>query len=331
MNLASLEERSWIWLGYPDSAQRYDWRRQQIRDELNAALDELVDALPLPLSLIRETTLSVTAGTASWTLDDWCRRLIDRPYVVGSQAFATEVHWPSAADRMGLRSTSLAATDQPYDITLLPLTTTALLSGVGADATEGATTISKAADAPNWTTAAHVGKMIRLNGEDSDYRIVSVESVKSLTVDRPVRARLTGFGTTGVGAGYAAVPWCISPPGRCRIQLLPALTAAVTLYYRYVPHPRRLVYATDEPEAPAQYHPFLWKRAIRNLCGSQADVQRYGALAAECAELLEGFKKRDPDLGAAAVHARPHFATLSDESYLYADDGVRPRNPRGCQ
>lgn len=306
MNYVSLQEEMWTALGLHDPAQRLDWRRQKIKDALNTVLVEIADACPYLWNLVRESTLALVASTGTYYLNDWCRRPMSF-YTTDSAAHKVASRHPRNADRDGSRSTtlSISGTNGPWQLTWTPHNTSGAKTGAAASATEGATSITGLSG----LAAVDVGRMIRLNGEENDYQIVS-QATTSCVVDRAVRARLTGLGTTGVGAGYTSVRWEIGPPGRYRVQILPAPSEAYTLPYRYLAHPRKLVNTDETPELPEEFHHLMWKGALR-LIGLHSDNDKKVALyGAEYAAALDLLRQRDQDL--VDVEEGPHYESLDD-------------------
>ena len=175
------------------------------------------------------------------------------------------------------------------------------VSSGGATALEGDTVVVL-----NGTTLAdpqtqYAGLMLRLNGEDTDY-MVTAASVSGgstyLSVDRPVRARLSGLGVTGVGAGYNAVRWEISPPGRIQIQLLPAPSVVPTIppRYRFPALPRRISNQPDfTPEFAAEHHDLLYKGAYAEIATLLEKADAYAREIATFQNALVKYKAQDLD------------------------------------
>ena len=323
MNFGDLQEQCWGFLGYLDTGQRLDQTRQQVKDAINAAQAEIANASPLAWGLTRESSLAIISGTALYTLDDWCERLLEM-WCLDPIAQKVTLRLPRAADRIGIRSTSLGVPEGgPYEVVWYQDTTDAAKSGAsgsstGATVTEGSQSVSKGSSGTAWA-ASDVGRRLRFNGEDSDYKIATYSSATSITVDRPVRARIKGTGTTGVGAGYTQVRWEIGPAGLKRIQLLPSPTSSATLYYRYMVKPRRLINLDDVPEVPNEdFHHLLWKGALAHMTLLKEDLERYGAFRNEYAAALADWRRRDAEV-VADGEDRPHIRGLDErtaERYL---------------
>ena len=336
MNFGDLQERCWDFLGYPDAGQRRDATRQQIRDAVNTAILEIANSCPLAWGLSRESSLSIVAGTAVYTLDDWCDRALEF-WVLSPSAQKCRLWLPREADRSGIRNTQLGAPENgPWHLTWYQDTTTAYKSGAsgsstGATVTEGAAAVSKGSSGTAFS-ASDVGRRFRLNGEDSDYQISGYTSATAITLDRAVRARLTGTGTTGVGAGYSNVRWEIGPAGLKRIQLLPVPAGAATLYYRYIVKPRRLVNVDDVPDVPGeQFHHLIWKGALAHVSLLKEQLETYGPMRSEFAAALADWRSRDAEVVADA-YDRPYIRGLDDagkanayQPGTYFRPGVRRR------
>lgn len=308
MNKNDLMERLWSMLGQHETGQRPDWRTQHLSDALNLKLEEVASANPFLWELVRESTLSIVAGTSDYTLDDWAMRPMQF-WTEGTSAHRVAARNYRITTRDGSRNSGSAyTTNGPFEYVLLPRSTTAGSSGTAASSTYASTTITKSGGT-DWTSA-DIGKMIRLNGEENDYKITAVGGVTSLTVDRATRGKLTGQGTSGTPSNYSSVKWEISPPGRCRIKILPTPTSASTVYYSYVAYPRRLINATDVPEISDNFHHLLWKGAIAECGAFNEDPGVYQIYKAEYEQALQGLKdsnREDQD-----VDEPPYFATQLD-------------------
>lgn len=313
MNFNDLQESVWRYLGFVDSGQRQNYYLQEIRDAINASLDELASTAPFLWPLVRESSISVVAGTQDYYLDDWCRRVLSF-WTEGTGAHKVTLHVPREADRNGLRQTGISAGSLgPWDLTLLPRNSSAVRSGTAASATEAATAITGVSGA----SSADIGRLVRLNGEDMDYKILSVTGTTQFNVDRAIRGRLsnkstvaTGSGYVGTGSGYSAVSWELGPPGRLRIRLLPSPTSASTLYYRYVAIPRRMLNLSDVPEIPQEYHHLLWKGALCRISKFVEDSKMYPIFKAEFEIGLEKFK--DEDIEDVDCNEPPPFVSSMD-------------------
>ena len=319
MNFISLQEKCWEVLGSYDNSDRPDYRRQQIRDAINQAQDELANNRATYRRLVRENMITMIPAQATYILDDWTRYVLEL-YTTGIAAHKVEMLLPRYADRSGYRIPVYGYGQfAPYHYTQAPKTPNALYSGatatVAANGTVVTLTDGAAAVAASLATGgvSMVGRMLRLNGEDGDYRIVTVTPATppTVTVDRPVMPRISGPGfNNGVGGGmavqtgacvysaggFAGNPWQVSPPGRLSLQLLPAPTiGATTWYYRCVASPRRLLNDTDVPEIDDDFHHLLWKGALRSLHNTDENNDAYQRAINEFGSAMNDLDQRDSD------------------------------------
>lgn len=303
MNYQDLIEKLFIETGYPDTGNtRFDYMLQKYKDALNAAQDEIASTCaPFLDHLVREDTLSVVANTQDYLLGDWVQRPLS---MWTDDCFAHKVKFrrPSIADRDGSRNTVLVPyVFGPFQLTLLPRTTMAALGNIagsttGAQASEGAQTIVVGTGNANFTSAV-IGRMLRLNGEAEDYKITAQNGANTLTVDRPIRSRMRGTGTTNIGAGYAAATcsWTIGPPGRFMIRFLPKPTSASTVKFRYMAYPRKLIETSDVSEIQEDLHHLIWKGALRAIGATKQNQDMYQMYAKEYGEALAVLKASDMD------------------------------------
>lgn len=329
MNLQDLTNQLYQATGYPDpSSDRLDWQLQSYRDALNTAQDELVATCsPKLYSLVRERSVAVVSGTAIYRLNDWDLRLLELRSPDNQYAYKLRQVRSRTADRDGSRNSTLQTSstfDWEYD--LAPRTSQALyssnypanssnyvsdLSIYGASATEGSQTITfgSAVNTANFTPSV-VGRMFRVNGESADYMIMTVPTATTITVDRPVRGRLTGLGVTGVGSGYTNAPWEISPTGRLQIRILPSPLASQTLISRTVCLPRKMIYATDTPAIQEEYHHLVWKGALRLLGSFKQNETMIQTWAQEFSAAIAMLQKADCD--DEDSETEPHMQLISD-------------------
>jgi len=305
MNLSSLEERCWEYLGKGEASMRLDFQRQQIRDALNEAQLEAAVKAPFHWDLVREGTIPIVVGTKEYTLDDWCLRPISF-WTEGTTAHPVKLRHPYMVDRDGSRNTSHSyISNGPYEVVLIPRSTTAARSGTAASASEAATSVTGCTGA----SATDIGRMLTLNGEDGDY-LITATNTSSYTVDKTIRARLTGRGVTGAGAGYTSVPWAVGPTGRFRVKILQSPTEAGTLYYRYVRYPRRMINTTDRPELHEVWHRNLIAGALSKLSALVEDKEMYSLWKQEWMAALDEIAQNEPDdLPSEDV---PDYVTLLD-------------------
>jgi hypothetical protein len=309
MNLKTLEEHIWALQGQMDTANRKDWRRQLIRDHLNMAQQELCEIAPWLFRMLREDTISVVAGTQTYRLNDWCRFPTEF-WTTQYGPLKVSLKLARLADRDGSRSTSLSlGALGPMQLTWAPATTSALASGSVGALSEAGTAFTKTGGS-NLVSATHVGRMLRLKGEDQDYRITAVSSVDAATIDRAARGRLYGLGTTGVASNYSAANWEVSPAGRKQIMIIGVPSVAVTLNYRYVAQPRWLINDDERPEVEDTFHHFLWKRAASLMGAFNANDGQHQRWKAESDETMEQLKKQDMDTYDS--EDVPYFSTLME-------------------
>ena len=292
MNQTQLEEEVWIFFGLHDAGQREDWMRQKIRNALNIAQRRVANAAPYLFSMVYESTISIVSGTSTYGGSDWVKRFLSF-WTIGDGAHKVHYKMPRNVDRDGSRNTNLVFGSQgPYILTHAPRTKTATVSGTAASATEGATSITGVSGLGS--ASAYVGRMVQLNNDGNDYKI-SAHTATTITTDKAIRSPMTGLGVTGLGSGYSSVPWAVGPVGRQQVQILPAPTSSVTLYYRAQHLPRSLIGNTDVPEIDEDYHHLIWKAALKELSALVEDQKMYGIYQAEVGESLAELMRTDND------------------------------------
>lgn len=303
MNFKDMQEEVWKNIGLPDTTTgtRTDARRQTIRDALNQAMADIAATCSPKLDfLIRETTLSVVAGTQDYLIDDRCQRPLSL-WTEGQYAHRIDFRKALAADRDGSRNSLYVVGDLgPFQCALLPRTSAATLSNIaaankGALVVEGAKTCVIGSDNAVLDSSS-VGRMLVLNGEDADYLITGVSS-RTITVDKPILARLTGNGVTGTGGGYAeaSTSWEIGPAGRFKVRFLPIPTASATVYVRYMAYPRWLVGDSDRPELQKDMHQLIVKGAMKSVASGKQNSESFQLYQVEFERLLTGLKASDVD------------------------------------
>ncbi len=327
MNFSDLIMECRGYLGVIDFQGFHNFRSRQIRDKINVAVDLLSNSAPNVLCLTQQAQLPLVAGQSIYYLTDWALRPLSA-YTTDISARKIRFHRAEFVDRSGLRNTAIAAGQfGPWDVGWSPRNIQAVLAGAsgastGATATEGATTVSLAGNPA--LTAAHVGRMFRLNGEDGDYKIVSF-SGSTITVDRPIRARPPMDDNITYTGGYTNVRWEIGPPQRVQIETYPAPTAAYTgMSYRYCLHPRILLNDDDTPEIPREYHHLIWKGALKELSQWQDDISNYAGWASEFAQALNDFKSQDAD--DIDGQDAPHYESLNDAPAIGMKNDLYFRN-----
>lgn len=301
MNLRDLLERLWRSTGYPDTGSaREDGRYQDYKDFLNAAQDEIARTCsPKLFSFTRRGSIALVAGTQDYTLDDWTIRPLSL-FTIGDQAREVVFRRARNADIEFLRNTSYAAVFGDYTVTDAERSADPYASGI-AGATTGVTGVEGAYSATFGSavtlTALWVGRMLRFNGEDGDYKILTINNTtKVATLDRPIVSRMSGVGATGVGAGYAAATcsWVVGPKGRYKISFLPAPDATDTVYYRYMSLPRKLLSLSEESELNTEYHDLIWKGALQ-MIGVDKESDALQGYVMQYQEALESLRKSELD------------------------------------
>lgn len=306
MNFGDIQETCFQYLGL-QGTQRLDFRRQQVKDAINTIIDEITSANPFLFNLVRENTISVVAGTATYTLNDWLKTPLS-VYTVDASAHQIPLRLRRLMDQDGSRNSNMqAGANAGYDAEIMRSVTAAVSGTSGASAVEGATSITSSGSTFDGLSSTYYDRMLRLNGEDSDYQF-TLKATTTLTVDRAVRARLTGVGTANTGAGYSGVAWEVSPPGRVQIRFTPTPIEAQTVYYRGVYLPRRLVNLTDNPQILTEYHHLIPKGAIRLLSNLTADQRGFQSFAQEYSEAINMLRTAEND--DAAVLEGPEYQSM---------------------
>lgn len=278
MNFGDLQEDVFRFIGENDSSLRKNFLIQQVRDDINRAMDDIYMSSAYLWHMVREGTLSVVPGTDTYALNDYCVKPLSF-WTADQYAHKVAFLSPRDSDRNGLRNSTLTGVEVgPWHLTWTPPTSSAYKSGTSSDTlvlVEGSTAVTKSAGTA-WATATDVGRIIKFNGQDEDYVVAATPSSNSLTLDKPYRSRLTGTGTSGTGTVPSTPTWEITPSGTYQIQLLPAPASAKTLYYRYVARPRRLIQDSDRPELPGQFHHLISLSAIMRTARYLEDPSSYG-------------------------------------------------------
>lgn len=323
MNFGDLLENLWIATGYPDTgSDRQDMRLQQYKDNLNTILDEIcATCAPSLFRLIRQDTIAILPNVDTYTLNDWCARPLS-VYTADMQAHKVRYLRPRTADFSGIRNTNYRYPQfGPYTLTDGMRTMAPILAGVngvsGASVAEGSTAVTfPGAVGTPWNIAAVIGRMMRFNGEDGDYKVVATDG-SGLTLDRKAVTRIKGVGVGNVGAGYTNVDFEISPPGRLQLQILPLPTMGQTINYRFMAHPRRMLNLTDNPEIDTQYHHLIWKGALRLIACQEQNADQVSTWQQEYLTALSQLQKSDTD--DFDSDDSPRFETLRDRSTLRYD------------
>lgn len=321
MNFLDLTDTLRVMTGYPDVASTFrDSRLQQYRDALNATLDEVGAAVaPSYFALQQQSSIVTAAGQSAYAVNDWAQRILSVYGVDVNFTYKLDYIRPRNADMSGIRNPNIQSVGR-YAYTDGMRTATAFLSGAAASGTgatvaEGGTSVVFGSSNA-LLTAAVVGRMLRFNGEDMDYKILTQDGSHTVTLDRPVKARLRGDGTTNAGAGYANARWEIGPSGRLTVQVLPQPAEVRTLTVRSMMLPRRLLNDSDTPEIQSEYHHLIWKGAMQKVAASKQNSESYQIYTTEYQTALTLFRKGDID-DVESTDAPP-MERLRDKSFLGA-------------
>jgi len=255
MNFRDIQRQVFWNMGRPDETALQDHERQQVKDAINFSFDNIIaDVQPYLWHHLRISTIAVVSGTAEYTLNDRCLQPLSF-WTQDDKARQIPFVDPGMVDADGTKNTN-ATSSWPEQFSWYPPTTEAGSSGTGDTlaVTSGGTAVTKAAGTAFAST--DVGKVIRLDGE-AEFVIKAVAGDNALTLASAYVGRLSGVDTTNTPGSLTDAEWQISPPGRYRVQLNPAVTESETVYYRYVQKHSRLVSDTDVPDLPERYHTLL--------------------------------------------------------------------------
>jgi len=301
MNLQQMEEAMWGVLGYHQTGNRYNWRRQQIRNGLNNVLRRLARMKPLLHDLERVTTIAIVPGTTSYAIDPYC--VAPREFwTQDSAAHKVEVLSLPRSTWDGSRNSNIQyAANGPWELVRLPRTSSAEKSGAagataGVTVTEAATAITKSGGTA-WATS-DTGKIIHLNGDGVDY-VFTYAGANSGTLDRALRSPLSdgsiNENTNGAGQGYTQVRWELAPKGQFKFELLQSPTITQTLYCRYTKRPRVLIYADEVPEISEDFHEMLWQGALAEIELSTEEMVKAAPRIQLFQQLVQEMKDGDND------------------------------------
>mgnify|MGYP001565850289 CR=1 FL=1 len=293
MNLGDMVESVFRMAGKHDASQRLNCDRQEIIDKINFAQLDLAMQLPYACNMRREGTLSIASGTTTYALDDLCAYPLDFKCIGVSNDYRLTGINPQRGYIESARFLTQGP-DGPLEFLTGPRSTAAVISTELDDAVaEAATSINIEASG---LTSAHVGRRVEFQGESGDYRIASISDTNTAVLDRPVRGRMTGRGTTGVGTGYADnTPVRIGPAGCITITPRPAPTSSVTWNYLYVKRPDWMQTGTDIPEIPNQYHEALVSFACAQYLKYLGTLDKAVAYQADYQRSVDKMMKRDQD------------------------------------
>lgn len=296
MNFKDLQEDVWRFVGVHDTSLRRDFERQQIKDDINRAMDDIYASAPYFHHMLRESTISVVANTSTYSLNDYCVRPLS---LWTDNQYAHKIAWvsPRDADRMGLRNSTITGVEPgPFHVTWIPATTSAAKAGAsgastGVTLSNGSATVTKSGGTA-WASS-DVGLVIKFNGEDEDYQIATFTNANSITIDKAYYARLTGSGTSGSATAPSNARWEVSPKGQFQIKFLPTPTSSATVNYRYAARPRRLILDDDTPELPGQYHYLISLGAILKSAKYAEDPKAYQMYREQYTVALDKLIKED--------------------------------------
>lgn len=323
MNFRDQLEQLYKVTGHTDtSATRPNHRLQQFRDALNNSLDKVCATCSPKLDrLVRVGSISVTpASTVAanpvpppdiqgiaidgysgvYFVNDWCRKILS-VYTQNEAAHEVQFRRPKAMDRDGSRnSLNSWAILGPYHLTPAPRTSVARTTGAaatltGATISEASTTVDLGASVPALGNA-YVGRMFRVNGEQEDYYITDAagNGGRRLTLDKPYISRVRGDGVAA-GSGQTDARWEISPAGQQRIQFLPLPNETVTVFYRYMAKPRRMIGLSDVPEIDEEYHALIWQGALKEVMAGKQNDKAYQMWMNQYEEGMANLKVDDDD------------------------------------
>ena len=300
MNYGMIAESLWRYLGLHSSGQRPDYLRQEILENVNAALDELYGRTHWWWHYLDTADLTVVANTTKYELSDYCRLPIGLKLTGEDEDFIHFIHFEQA-DRMGLRNTSFVQSAcGPFMWTFTPSRRTATATGT-CTVNDASTAVTVA----NTVTlaAAHVGKVARINGEPADYLISSVNTVaNTCVIDRAYQSPRAGKGTSDTGTNRSSVLFEISPGPVWKVEIVPTPAASMTVPYRFSRRHRYLLDDTDVPEIDRTWVHLLEVGAKRNLC-RYVESNKSAEYTAAFEHGLELMRKANvPNAGPGQVH-----------------------------
>lgn len=264
MNFGQMRENLYRDAGKLESGQRPNYFRQEVDDALNNALDRIKKSTHFWLHDVRQTSLSIVAGTELYALDDFCLMPIGFR-TEGSLAHYIDFVNVVDVDRSGMRSPDIIeGAYGPYMLTFYPRRHTASKSGT-CNVTENAATVTWVSG--DTFASTDTGKRIRLNGDDKEYVFTYVSSTSG-TLDRNYRGMLTGTSATGLSGNLVAGTFEISPPPVWQVDFEPSPSAAITVYYRYVHRWKHLLHADEVPMLDENWHYAM-------LLGAKAELHSY--------------------------------------------------------
>jgi hypothetical protein len=297
VNFNELIETVWDQLGYQADGTRLACTLQAIRRGINTAYDECAEKSFALESLKRESSISLVADQSVYLLNDWVRRLVSLKTI--TNAHKIPLHTGKIVDHEGMRESTIALSSGPWDAMRWERTTTAAKEGTNGSLAEAGTAFTQTGG-DDLVSAEDVGRMLRMKGERNDYKITVVGGVGAATIDRAHRGLLTGNGAGAANhaaSDYSGERWQVGPPGRVRIKLLPAVSAATTLYFDAIWQHRTLINPWDEPEIPENFRHLLWKGCLKYMALRDSDAQMAQVWIQEYEAAMERYEQRDGDEG----------------------------------
>lgn len=312
MNFTDLQEAIFRDARLNVSSERMDSTVQEVKDALNENLRRICNKVRVPHWLLRSSSLSLTSGTSTYSLE-WFVRQALAFYTVDTYAHKVDMVSLANANASGLRaSNSLPVSGGPWMATWYPETTTSTYTWSAATIAYNSATMTKAAGTD--FVAAMVGQAVRVNGEPGDFLVSSVEGTTSLTLNRAYIGRLSGNAKGSTPGGLAAGRAEIGPPGRKRVEFIPAVNATQTIYYHYIKQPQWMVSGADTPELPEEFHRLLLLMAKADVRIFRENANGYSMLQNEIREAMQDVDALNaPVLGTS--HTVPYEAIFPCTSY----------------
>lgn len=250
MNMKALREQMYRWVGKNDSGQRQDYFLQEVDDAINETINRIKKSTHWWWYDVRESSISIVAGTKVYALSDFCLLPIGF-WTVDTGAHEVELVDLKEMDWSGLRSTDVLEGDLgPFKYNWTQRRHTSSKTGYCniTEATKAVTWVSGDAFA-----SSDVDKRIRFEGSEVDYKVATFVT-PNITIDRYYRGILRGTGTSGLSGNLSSGKFEISPAPVWQLEFNPTPSAAATLKYRYVHRWTRLLYDDDTPGLDDQWH-----------------------------------------------------------------------------
>lgn len=296
MNFGDIQGMIQRHIGHPTASLIEDQVRQEIRDAVNAAMDEsMAEMEPYFWWHVRESTISASSATEIYTLNDRCLAPLNF-WTEDPRARQIPFIDPREMDRNGNKNDNAS---QAYadSITWYEPTTSAAKSGAagetaGISITSGSTAVTKSGGTAFEST--DVGKLLRINNE-MDIPISEYTSANAITLERAYVGRIAGTDQDNSPSSLSQVAWQISPPGRYRIRIPPAPSESETIYYRYAQAHAPLLNDTDIPDLPGKYHMVLVWGGLANVSLYRNDQAAHEIYFGRYQRLLDRMKRENDD------------------------------------